>query len=184
MLLLRRHRPRRAARRSRTACAPVGRRRYANVLLDGIWLREPYLHNGSVPALGDLLKPAACRARSTSDSSRRSPRRRAKLQPACLTDSRRVRARSGMRNGSGTSATVRYRHREGEANGAAQAGRPGGAAPGCRSIREDESQDESGTDFFLVPKIHNCKFDARRQQAADRRIVEIRPPVVCRVPGY
>jgi len=27
--------------------------------LDGIWLRAPYLHNGSVPTLRDLLKPAA-----------------------------------------------------------------------------------------------------------------------------
>jgi hypothetical protein len=28
---------------------------YANTLLDGIWLRAPYLHNGSVPTLKDLL---------------------------------------------------------------------------------------------------------------------------------
>jgi cytochrome c peroxidase len=27
--------------------------------LDGIWLRGPYLHNGSVPTLRDLLKPVA-----------------------------------------------------------------------------------------------------------------------------
>jgi hypothetical protein len=27
-------------------------------LLDGIWLRAPYLHNGSVPSLADLLAPA------------------------------------------------------------------------------------------------------------------------------
>ncbi|WP_437730063.1 hypothetical protein [Sorangium sp. So ce1335] len=27
--------------------------------LDGIWARAPYLHNGSVPTLGDLLKPPA-----------------------------------------------------------------------------------------------------------------------------
>ena len=25
--------------------------------LDGIWLRAPYLHNGSVPTLRDLLRP-------------------------------------------------------------------------------------------------------------------------------
>ena len=31
---------------------------YANVPLDGIWLRAPYLHNGSVPSLQDLLEPA------------------------------------------------------------------------------------------------------------------------------
>jgi mono/diheme cytochrome c family protein len=30
---------------------------YANTLLDGIWLRSPYLHNGSVPTLRDLLNP-------------------------------------------------------------------------------------------------------------------------------
>ena len=30
---------------------------YANQPLDGIWLRGPYLHNGSVPTLRDLLKP-------------------------------------------------------------------------------------------------------------------------------
>jgi hypothetical protein len=30
---------------------------YVNMLLDGIWLRAPYLHNGSVPTLRDLLDP-------------------------------------------------------------------------------------------------------------------------------
>lgn len=30
---------------------------YANMPLDGIWLRAPYLHNGSVPTLADLLEP-------------------------------------------------------------------------------------------------------------------------------
>ena len=34
---------------------------YANMPLDGIWLRAPYLHNGSVPTLYDLLQPAAAR---------------------------------------------------------------------------------------------------------------------------
>lgn len=34
---------------------------YANMPLDGIWLRSPYLHNGSVPTLRDLLEPAAAR---------------------------------------------------------------------------------------------------------------------------
>jgi len=34
---------------------------YANMLLDGIWLRAPYLHNGSVPTLRDLLKPSEMR---------------------------------------------------------------------------------------------------------------------------
>lgn len=32
---------------------------YANSPLDGLWLRAPYLHNGSVPTLRDLLNPAA-----------------------------------------------------------------------------------------------------------------------------
>ena len=30
---------------------------YANVPLDGIWVRAPYLHNGSVPNLHALLQP-------------------------------------------------------------------------------------------------------------------------------
>ncbi len=34
---------------------------YAAVALDGIWLRAPYLHNGSVPTLEDLLEPVARR---------------------------------------------------------------------------------------------------------------------------
>jgi hypothetical protein len=34
---------------------------YANSPLDGIWLRAPYLHNGSVPTLRDLLNPAGQR---------------------------------------------------------------------------------------------------------------------------
>jgi hypothetical protein len=34
---------------------------YANQPLDGIWLRGPYLHNGSVPTLRDLLNPAPAR---------------------------------------------------------------------------------------------------------------------------
>lgn len=32
---------------------------YANAPLDGIWARAPYLHNGSVPTLWDLLTPEA-----------------------------------------------------------------------------------------------------------------------------
>ena len=31
---------------------------YANSPLDGLWLRSPYLHNGSVPTLRDLLEPS------------------------------------------------------------------------------------------------------------------------------
>ena len=34
---------------------------YVNVPLDGIWLRAPYLHNGSVPTLADLLEEPANR---------------------------------------------------------------------------------------------------------------------------
>lgn len=34
---------------------------YANHPLDGIWARSPYLHNGSVPTLRDLLEPGANR---------------------------------------------------------------------------------------------------------------------------
>lgn len=34
---------------------------YANSPLDGLWLRAPYLHNGSVPTLRDLLEPSAQR---------------------------------------------------------------------------------------------------------------------------
>jgi hypothetical protein len=36
---------------------------YVAVPLDGIWARAPFLHNGSVPTLRDLLEPAACRPR-------------------------------------------------------------------------------------------------------------------------
>lgn len=32
---------------------------YANHPLDGIWARSPYLHNGSVPTLRDLMNPAS-----------------------------------------------------------------------------------------------------------------------------
>jgi hypothetical protein len=34
---------------------------YADLPLDGLWLRAPYLHNGSVPTLSDLLNPPAQR---------------------------------------------------------------------------------------------------------------------------
>ena len=36
---------------------------YANHPLDGLWLRAPYLHNGSVPTLRDLLNPSTERPR-------------------------------------------------------------------------------------------------------------------------
>lgn len=37
---------------------------YANAPLDGLWLRAPYLHNGSVPSLWDLLQPASQRPKT------------------------------------------------------------------------------------------------------------------------
>lgn len=37
---------------------------YANMPLDGIWLRAPYLHNGSVPSMRDLLEPGAKRQKT------------------------------------------------------------------------------------------------------------------------
>lgn len=37
---------------------------YVAQFLDGIWLRAPYLHNGAVPTLADLLTPAAERPQS------------------------------------------------------------------------------------------------------------------------
>lgn len=36
---------------------------YLNVPLDGLWLRAPYLHNGSVPTIADLLNAPADRPR-------------------------------------------------------------------------------------------------------------------------
>jgi mono/diheme cytochrome c family protein len=36
---------------------------YANMPLDGIWLRGPYLHNGSVPTLRELLDPPESEAK-------------------------------------------------------------------------------------------------------------------------
>ena len=37
---------------------------YVAVPLDGVWLRAPYLHNGSVPSLADLLEPPERRPRA------------------------------------------------------------------------------------------------------------------------
>ena len=47
-------------RRGLVEADPTG---YVSSFLDGIWLRAPYLHNGSVPTLRDLLNPAAQRPR-------------------------------------------------------------------------------------------------------------------------
>jgi mono/diheme cytochrome c family protein len=45
-------------RRGLVEADPTG---YIAAFLDGIWLRAPYLHNGSVPTLRDLLNPVAQR---------------------------------------------------------------------------------------------------------------------------
>jgi hypothetical protein len=37
---------------------------YANMPLDGIWLRAPFLHNGSVPTMRDLLEPSSQRPKT------------------------------------------------------------------------------------------------------------------------
>jgi mono/diheme cytochrome c family protein len=42
---------------------------YANLPLDGLWLRAPYLHNGSVPTLTALLEPPGRRPRAFSRGS-------------------------------------------------------------------------------------------------------------------
>src|SRR5262249_13273255 len=36
---------------------------YVSVPLEGLWLRGPYLHNGSVPSLTELLEPVDQRPR-------------------------------------------------------------------------------------------------------------------------
>ena len=36
---------------------------YSNSPLDGLWLRAPYLHNGSVPNLKELLEPSSARTK-------------------------------------------------------------------------------------------------------------------------
>ena len=43
---------------NRWAAASGSQPAYVVPHLDGIWLRAPYLHNGSVPTLWDLLQPA------------------------------------------------------------------------------------------------------------------------------
>ena len=43
--------------------APIVRDGYESRVLEGIWAAAPYLHNGAVPTLADLLKPAAARAK-------------------------------------------------------------------------------------------------------------------------
>ena len=55
---------------------------YANQPLDGIWLRGPYLHNGSVPTLRDLLERAGGAAGDVLPRQRRvrSDRRRLRVE--------------------------------------------------------------------------------------------------------
>ena len=48
---------------SDTAAAPIVKNGYEARVLQGIWAAAPYLHNGAVPTLADLLKPAAARAK-------------------------------------------------------------------------------------------------------------------------
>lgn len=43
------------------AAAPPSRGSYESRVMQGIWAAAPYLHNGSVPTLAELLKPAAKR---------------------------------------------------------------------------------------------------------------------------
>ena len=55
---------------------------YANHPLDGIWARSPYLHNGSVPTLRDLLEPSARRPGGLVSRQRRTrPRSRSATAP-------------------------------------------------------------------------------------------------------
>lgn len=46
------------------AAQPAGRTEYEGRVLNGIWAVAPYLHNGSVPNLWELLQPAAKRSTS------------------------------------------------------------------------------------------------------------------------
>ena len=46
------------------AAAPPSRGSYESRVMQGIWATAPYLHNGSVPTLAELLKPAAQRVKS------------------------------------------------------------------------------------------------------------------------
>jgi hypothetical protein len=58
---------------------------YANLPLDGLWLRAPYLHNGSVPTLADLLNPPAQRpAAFARGSDTLDPARGGFVAPPCV----------------------------------------------------------------------------------------------------
>ena len=74
---------------------------YASMPLDGIWLRAPYLHNGSVPTLRALLfldeRPAGSIAPTTSTTGRTSASCRADPTPSARRDVRHARARQRQR---------------------------------------------------------------------------------------
>jgi mono/diheme cytochrome c family protein len=58
---------------------------YANLPLDGLWLRAPYLHNGSIPTLADLLNPAEQRpAAFVRGSDTLDPQRGGFVAPPCV----------------------------------------------------------------------------------------------------
>ena len=48
----------------RTPMSKPKRPGYIALQLDGIWLRGPYLHNGSVPTVRALLEPLQCRPKT------------------------------------------------------------------------------------------------------------------------
>ena len=50
--------------RDPTAGASPAKGSYESRVMQGIWATAPYLHNGSVPTLAELLKPAAQRVKS------------------------------------------------------------------------------------------------------------------------
>jgi hypothetical protein len=57
---------------------------YANLPLEGLWLRAPYLHNGSVPTLADLLEPPEKRpAKFLRGIDKLDPSRGGFVAPAC-----------------------------------------------------------------------------------------------------
>jgi len=58
---------------------------YANLPLDGLWLRAPYLHDGSVPTLADLLNPPEQRpAAFVRGSDTLDPQRGGFVAPPCV----------------------------------------------------------------------------------------------------
>jgi hypothetical protein len=54
----------RGAESARAAAESPPKGAYESRVMQGIWAAAPYLHNGSVPTLADLLKPAAQRPAS------------------------------------------------------------------------------------------------------------------------